>query len=64
VGSKANVVLPQFGGSADVHEAAGAVWKDGAFVSGVSGVTGATLDVDGNIVLKAGSGDFVFVVRV
>ena len=62
-GSTAQVVLPQFGSkAATVAETAGAVWKAGAYVPGVSGVTGASVDTAGNVAISTGSGAFTFTV--
>ena len=63
VGSTAAVVLPQFGSSAaSIAETRGSVWAAGAFVPGVAGVTGGSVDADGNVALQVGSGDYTFTV--
>ena len=63
VGSTADVVLPQFGStSASVSETHGSVWAGDKLVRGVPGVYGAAVDVDGNIALQIGSGDYTFTV--
>ena len=64
-GSVADVYLPRFGAnSAVVAETAGPVWRDGAYVPGVQGVNGASLDKDGNVMVNVGSGSFTLTVAV
>jgi len=62
-GSTATVSLPQFGKSADISEAQGEIWKNGAYVSGVSGVTGASV-IGTDIAISVGSGAYTFTVAV
>ena len=38
------------------------VWKAGAYVPGVPGVTGASVDPQGNVAISVGSGSYAFVV--
>ena len=65
VGTIADVVVPQFGStSASIAETQGLVWTGGKYVPGVAGVKGAAADVDGNIALQVGSGDYSFTVSV
>lgn len=62
-GSIATVSLPQFGSKmATVAEANGVVWKSGAYVPGVAGVTGASVDALESVVVSVGSGSYTFTV--
>lgn len=64
-GSTASVVLPQFGSkTAEISEVSGAVWKNGAYTPGVAGVTGASTDAKGNVVIAVGAGSYTFTVFI
>ncbi|MHC4199007.1 MAG: family 78 glycoside hydrolase catalytic domain, partial [Planctomycetota bacterium] len=62
VGATATVSIPTPGREAamvTVTEGGGAVWRDGAFVAGVAGVTGGRQD-EGFVTLEVGSGSYEF----
>ena len=50
--------------AATLSEAAGPVWRGGAYVPGVQGVSGAALDKDGSVVVNVGSGSFTLTVSI
>ena len=63
VGSAAEVVIPKFNlRNIKVTEGGKALWENGKFVAGVSGVEGAT-DKDGAIRIRTGSGRYTFVLE-
>ena len=64
-GTTAEVVLPQFGSAvAEISEGTpgASVWKAGAYVPGVQGISGASVDKQGNVAISVGSGSYAFTV--
>ena len=60
VNARAKVSVPKLGRSkVMVSEGGSPVWRDGAFVPGVAGVTGAT-ESDESVTFYAGSGSYRF----
>ncbi len=60
VGVEATIRVPTLGlDSPSVEESGKAVWSDGRFQPGVSGIAAGRV-VDGDIILQAGSGSYVF----
>ena len=62
-GSDAQLVVPLLGAAAKdvvITEGSTAIFKDGAYVSGVAGITGASPSGD-SIIVEHGSGSYSFV---
>ena len=61
--SQAKVSVPKIGlQNVTVTEGGKVVWKDGSYVSGVAGITGAAQDAD-HVTFDVGSGEYCFTLR-
>jgi uncharacterized protein GlcG (DUF336 family) len=62
VNSQAKIVIPKEEEATELvlREGEQVVWEKGKYVAGVPGVTGASQERDGSIVLEVGSGSYSF----